>query len=317
LILEQIIPVQTIPCEPGLLYGGLYGPRPGFCLSSSPMRRAALAILIVLAATAARAGDTRCWFENGAVVVPAAFGDIAGDFILDASAPASQLHVTTAETFGVDGSSARARLRLAGERTGPLTLQVADLDARGKPFVTSIVGVIGADALAPFVVDIATDPCRVRLSRAARGAGAWRAPLRTIDGVPAVRAAISDGETSRAGWFAIDTGEAASGVAAARLSRTPAAGTDPPVRLRALSVAGLLFEQMPGGVQAEPRPGLAGAIGMAVWSRFRLRLDRKHGWLELTSPVSATAEPRGRASTGPATPLPEWRKAKSSGRGCP
>ncbi len=264
------------------------------------MRRAALAIFLVLAATAAHAGDTRCWFENGAVVVPAAFGDIAGDFILDVSAPVSQLHVTTAQTFGVDGPSARARLRLAGERTGPLTLQVADLDARAKPFVTSIVGVIGADALAPFAVEIATDPCRVRLSRrAARGAGAWRAPLRTIDGIPAVRAAISDGVTSRAGWFAIDTGQAPSRVADARLSRMPAAGTDPPVRLRALSVAGLLFEQIPGGVQAEPRAGLAGAIGMAVWSRFRLRLDRTRGWLELQASDRAATRSRRWRSAAP------------------
>jgi len=278
--------------ERGLLYGWLYGPEPGFCLSSSPMRRAALALTLVLAARVAHAGETRCWFENGAVVVPAAFGDIAGDFILDASAPASQLHLTTAQTFGVDGPSAAARLRLAGERTGPLTLQVADLDARAKPFVTSIVGIIGADALAPFVVEIATDPCRLRLSRrASRKVGALRIPLRSIDGVPAVKAAISDGMTSRAGWFAIDTGQAASRVSDARLSRAPAAGTDPPVRLRALSLAGRLFEQIPGGVLPEARPGLAGAIGMAVWSRFRMRLDPQRGWLALT-PV-ADLEPGG------------------------
>ena len=256
------------------------------------MRRAALALILVLAARVAHAGETRCWFENGAVVVPAAFGDIAGDFILDASAPASQLHLTTAQTFGVDGPSASARLRLAGERTSPLTLQVADLDARTKPFVTSIVGIIGADALAPFVMEIATDPCRLKLSRrASRTTGPLRVPLRTVDGVPAVKAAISDGMTSRAGWFAVDTSQAASRVSDARLSRTPAAGTDPPVRLRALSLAGRLFEQIPGGVLPEARPGLAGAIGMAVWARFKMRLDPQRGWMELT-PVT-DLEPGG------------------------
>jgi hypothetical protein len=249
------------------------------------MRLAAVAILGLLTAAPARAGETACWFENGAVVVPAAFGDIAGDFIVDASAPASQLHVTTAETFGIDTPTARASLRLAGERIGPLTLQVADLDSRAKPFMTSIVGVIGADALKPFVTDVSTQPCRVRLSRRAdRHAGAVRLRLRMVDGVPAAPAAISDGVISRAGWFAIDTGQAPTLAADARLSRTPAPGSDPPVRLRAVSVAGRLFEQVPGGVLAQPHPGLAGSIGMAVWSRFRLRLDPRHGWLELTPP---------------------------------
>jgi hypothetical protein len=247
------------------------------------MRLAAVAILGLLTAGPVRAGETACWFENGAVVVPAAFGDIAGDFILDLSSPVSQLHVTTAQTFGIDTPTARAGLRLAGERIGPLTLPVADLDARARGFVTSIVGVIGADALRAFVTEISTQPCRVRLSRRGdRRPGAVRLPLRMVDGALAVRAAISDGATSRAGWFAIDTGQAPTLAADATLSRTPAPGSDPPVRLRAVSVAGRLFEQVPGGVMAPPRAGLAGTIGMAVWSRFRLRLDPRQGWLELT-----------------------------------
>jgi hypothetical protein len=103
-----------------------------------------------------------------------------------------------------------------------------------------------------------------------------------VGGIPAVKAAISDGATSRAGWFAIDTGAGPSLIADARLTRTPAEGTDPPVRLRALSLGGLLFEQTPAGLMADPPTGLSGSIGMAVWARFRLRVDTKHGWLELT-----------------------------------
>ena len=247
------------------------------------MRPAAAAIVLVLMAGAARAGETACWFENGAVVVPAAFGDIAGDYILDTSAPASLLHVTTAQTFGIETPTARARLKLAGERMAGFEMKVADLDARSRPFVTGIAGVIGADALAPFVTEIATSPCRVRLFRRSRGTpGPIRLPLRVVGGVPAVRAAISDGVTSRSGWFAIDTGAGPSLIAGARLTRTPAEGTDPPVRLRALSLGGWLFEQTPAGLMADPPPGLSGSIGMAAWARFRLRLDERHGWLELS-----------------------------------
>jgi hypothetical protein len=246
------------------------------------MRFAAAAIVFVLMAAQVRAGETACWFENGAVVIPAAFGDIAGDFILDASAPTSQLHVTTAQTFGIEAPTARATLRLAGERQAKFDMQVADLDARARPFVTGIAGVIGADALAPFVTEIAAAPCRVRLSRGAkRGAASFRLPLRVVGGTLAVKAAISDGVTAREGWFAIDTGAGRTLVADARLSRSPAEGTDPPVRLRALSVGGMLFEQIPAGLMADPPAGLSGSIGEAVWSRFRLRLDPRGGWLAL------------------------------------
>ncbi|HEY1448394.1 MAG TPA: hypothetical protein VGF33_07635 [Caulobacteraceae bacterium] len=246
------------------------------------MRAGPLAIVLVLMAGGARAGETACWFENGAVVVPAAFGDIAGDFILDASAPASLLHVTTAQTFGIETPTTRGALRLAGERVAGFEMTIADLDARAKPFLTGIAGVIGADALGPFVTEIATSPCRVRLSRRAGRKAALRLPLHMVNGVPTVRAAISDGASSRQGWFAVDTGAGPSLIADARLTRTPAAGTDPPVRLRALSLGDALFEQTPAGLMADQPPGLAGSIGMAVWSRFRLRLDPRRGWLELT-----------------------------------
>jgi hypothetical protein len=254
------------------------------------MRLAAAAIILVLMAAPARAGETACWFENGAVVIPAAFGDIAGDFILDASAPASQLHVTTAQTFGVEAPTVRATLRLAGERRVKFDMQVADLGARTRPFVTGIAGVIGADALMPFVIEIATSPCRVRLSRRARPeAESIRLPLRVVGGTLAVKAAISDGVTARQGWFAVDTGADTTLVADARLSRSPAEGTDPPVRLRALSIGGLLFEQIPAGLMADPPTGVSGVIGEAIWSRFRLRLDPRRGWVTLRP--AADSEP--------------------------
>ena len=246
------------------------------------MRLAAAAIILVLMAAPARAGEIACWFENGAVVVPAAFGDIAGDFILDVSAPASLLHETSAQTFGIEAHWARATLRLAGERRGNFPMRVADLGARTRPFVTGIAGVIGAHDLMPFVIEITTSPCRVRLSQRAKPAAASiRLPLRMVGGVLAVKAAISDGVSARAGWFAINTGAERTLVADARLSRSSAEGTDPPVRLRALSVGGVLFEQIPAALMADPPPGLSGSIGEAVWSRFRLSLDPRRGWLAL------------------------------------
>ncbi len=126
---------------------------------------ASLCVALVLVAGAARAGQTRCWFENGALVVPAAFGAIAGDFILDVSAPKSQLHVTRAESAGIVGDKASGDLKLAGERLGGFDMEVADLDTRSRGFTTNIAGVLGADALAPFTVDIDFSPCKVRLRR--------------------------------------------------------------------------------------------------------------------------------------------------------
>ena len=91
---------------------------------------AVLCLSLVLAGGPSHAGVARCWYENGALVAPAAFGDIAGDFIVDVSAPTSQLHLTRAEGEGIVTPSIRAPLRLAGRRLGPAEFQVANLNAR-------------------------------------------------------------------------------------------------------------------------------------------------------------------------------------------
>ncbi|MGH7025254.1 MAG: hypothetical protein ACREEB_16925 [Caulobacteraceae bacterium] len=249
------------------------------------MRADLLSIVLVLTAAAARAGTTACWFDNGAIVVPAAFGDIAGDFLLDAATPKSQLHVTNAESFGILTPTSRADLRVAGERLSGFEVRIADLGARERPFAPGLTGVIGADALAGYVTEIQTSPCRVRLSRRASRHWPIRLPLRLVDGAYSVPAAISDGVTSRAGWFAVATGAPGVAVADARLTREPPKDADPdwpPARLRALSLGGrLLFEEVPAGLMAEAPAGLAGSIGEAIWSHYRIRLDPARGWLEL------------------------------------
>ena len=243
----------------------------------------------VLAAGAVQAGETRCWIDNGAVVVAAAYGPILGDFILDLSQAHSQLHATAAQATGWTGDSARRTLRLAGETVPAFPIAIADLDARTRGFPTNIAGVLGADVLGRFALDLDLEPCRLRLTRgpASRRPGAHRLRIRMIAGAPAVFAAISDGVTSRTGWFAIDTASAGSRIADAGFSRPPARSVDPsgrawaPARLRAVSVGGTLIEQTPAGLMKPAEPGLAGALGVAVWSRFHVRMDGRRGWMEV------------------------------------
>jgi len=250
---------------------------------------AVLFLILALTARPAHAGAARCWFENGAVVAPAAFGDIAGDFIIDVSAPKSQLHLTRAQGDGIEGASAQGSLTLAGERLDGLAIAVVDLDARSAGFPTVINGVIGADVLERFVVEIAFAPCRLTLYRRApaRWRNAVRLAVRRVNGIPVVAAGVSDGRTTRRGAFAIDTASAPVRLAKASLSRPPPAGVDPashtraPARLRALSLAGRLIEETPAGLLDGAPAGLDGAIGDAVWSRFSMRLDLKRGWLDL------------------------------------
>jgi hypothetical protein len=248
------------------------------------MCRAVLLILLGLAASGARAGETACWFDHGAIVVPAAFGDIAGDFLVDPATSKSQLNDTNAQMFGIVTPTARADLRLAGERLHSFEITAVDLGARERPFAAGLVGVIGADALSGFVTEIQTNPCRVKLSR--RSGGRWpiRLPLKVIGGAFAVPASVSDGANSRAGWFAVATGQPGVSVADAKLTRDPPKDADPdwpPARLRALSLGDLLFENIPASVADAFGPGLAGALGEDVWWTFRMRLDLTHGRLEL------------------------------------
>jgi hypothetical protein len=261
----------------------------------------ALAVLAASVGTA-RAGETRCWVDRGVLVAPAAFGDIAGDFILDLSAPKSVLHVDVALGDGIAAPQATRPLRLAGE-TAHATLQVASLDARSLGLPSTINGLIGADVLARYVVDIRFNPCRLRLwrGRPPRLHAIATLPIEMADGVPSIRATISDGRTALAGRFAIDTGTAAmrlSGQVAA-LSHAPDKGVDPasrldpPARLDALGLAGAAERRLPAALEDDLPPSLAGGIGVAAWSRYEVRIDLRRGLLQLARPggrrrVSAT-----------------------------
>lgn len=237
-------------------------------------------ILSVGGARAARAAEVACWFENGAVVVPASIGGVAGDWLLDPSAARTQLHDTRAAMAGLfDGFTANGSL--AGLALPAVPVEVVDLDGRAPGFVTPIAGVIGADMLGVFVVDLQFEPCRVHLyaGRAPRKPGGDVLALETVDGVPTVRAAIADDRRARAGLFAVDWSSRAT-VRVAEASISPQVeGLDPtrreraPARLRALSFEGELYEEASAALATDLDPALAGALGVGLWSRWRLRLD--------------------------------------------
>lgn len=246
--------------------------------------------LSLMLAPAARAGETACWFENGAVVVPAEVGGVAGDWLLDPSAPHTLLHETRAQMDGLSGTFI-ATAHLAGIALEGVQVTVADLDGRAPGFSTPITGVLGADVLGRVVVDLEFSPCRVRLSD-----GPWRRPgrgarllrLTETGGVPTVAAAVSDDRRARRGLFAVDF----SSRAAVRLT---AAGFSPPsktaegaprgvapARLRALSLDGDLYEEQSAALAPDLDPVLSGALGTDLWSRWRIRLDIRRGRLILS-----------------------------------
>lgn len=245
------------------------------------MRRALILLMSLTAAASARAGETACWFENGAIVAPAAIADMAGDFVIDLSAPRTLLHETKAQMSGYARTDLALPVRLAGQRVEVAPVIVADLDYRSVGFDTPIAGVIGADILDRYVVSIDFSPCRLRLDPLGqRFAGRGRAlPVTMVHGVPTVLAAASSGDMGLLGAFALDTasngGVRARGAADA--PRQTPAGT-----LRGLSWNGALRQNLPAVKAGDLPDGVVGALGVQVLSDYRLRLDPQAGLLWLT-----------------------------------
>lgn len=259
-------------------------------MSKHPLLAPALTLGLLIAPVAARAGEAACWFENGAVVIAAEVGGVAGDWLLDPSAPHTLLHDTRARMEGLPPVFA-ASARFAGESLGGLDVTVADLDGRAPGFPTPIAGVIGADVLGRFVVDIDFAPCRVRFSTGpapGRRPGTRVLRLATAAGVPVLTAAVSDDRRARRGLFAIDFSSRASVRLTAADFRPPsrAAAEAPrgvaPGRLRALSLDGQLYEESSAALAPDLDPALTGALGTDLWSRWRIRLDIGRGRLWLS-----------------------------------
>lgn len=242
-----------------------------------------LALSLTLAvAGAARAGETACWFENGAIVAPAVIADMAGDYVIDLSAPRTLLHETKAQMAGITAPELILPVEVAGLKAPAVSVKVADLDARGAGFVTPIAGVIGMDVLTGHSVEIDFAACHVRIDQPWRARRQVTFPVVVVDGLPTIEAAVSDGPTALRGAFAIDTASRAM----ARLSTRDAAATGKldgrkadlgarhkaPARLRALSIGGVLAENVPAGLAEDLPEGVAGTLGTGFWAHHRLRL---------------------------------------------
>lgn len=239
------------------------------------MRRLApLLFLSLLAAYGgpAVAGETACWFENGAVVAPAAIGGITGDYVIDLSAPRTLLHVDVAQAAGHVETALALPVRLAGQSLAAAPITVQNLDYRAVGFSTPIVGVIGADVLDRYTLTLDFSPCRLRLERPGgpRRAPAGGLPVAMVGGVPTILAAASNGLQRVSGPFALDTASAGGVRArgAADGPRQKPAGT-----LRGLSVDGALRQGLPAVVAGDLPDGVVGAIGVQVLAAYRLRLD--------------------------------------------
>ncbi|RYG00160.1 MAG: hypothetical protein EON94_09990, partial [Caulobacteraceae bacterium] len=177
------------------------------------MKPASLASSVLLAllasGQAAWAGETACWYEQGVIVAPASIDGLAGDYILDTGAPRTLLHETKAQGAGLTETSLHGPVRIAGLSLQDQAFSVADLDARTWAFPTPIAGVIGADLLAAYVVDVSFEPCRVAIyprGQAPTFDAKTVLRLKRGAGVSTAQAAVSDGAVSRAGDFVIATG---------------------------------------------------------------------------------------------------------------
>lgn len=249
-----------------------------------PAFLASSALLACVALTgAAWAGETPCWYEQGVVVAPASLAGLAGDYILDTGAPATLLHETKAQAAGLAAGGLHGDVQIAGLSLPDRPFTVADLDARTWAFPTPIAGVIGADLLSAYVVDISFEPCKVAIYPL-RQAPTFRPTasvrLKPGAGVATSRAAVSDGMSALAGDFVISTGSDTPVRLDQRVASVPGAAKAEDVlpyaegraRLRAASFAGELFENLDSGL-AKDGDVAVGVIGAPLLARWRLRFD--------------------------------------------
>lgn len=241
--------------------------------------RPSLAILALLALpVTAHAGAVRCRLEHGVLVAPAEVAGVAGDFIIDTGEATTVLAETQAQAAGFDGAVAAGSFRFSGQQSDAHVFPIAAIDARSRAFDTPIAGVIGADVLRDFIMDLRFSPCWVALRRpgteppfrpTARASIAWRG------GAPTVQAAVSDGPTARVVTLRLSTGLDVPASLSTALAQAPGPRAD----LRALSFAQTLYEGLTTRLE-DPSDG-DGALGVGVLDRFRIRFDFPLAVIEL------------------------------------
>lgn len=247
-------------------------------------------VLALIAASPALAGEVACRYEAGTITVPAVVAGIGGDYILDTGAARTTLHSTKAEAEGITDTALTGDVRVASMAVRGAALAVADLDVRTWNLPTPAAGVIGADVLKGFVVDVSYAPCRVRLWAAGQ---APRFNGKVLDlawdlGRPTAEAAVSDELRTIRGRFVIASGANAPVRLADDLARA-APGTLPRpqelypdgvwlARLPQVSFAGATGLDAAAGLM-KPEGDVVGLLGADVLAHFRLRFDFPAGKL--------------------------------------
>lgn len=236
----------------------------------------------------AGAAEIACRYEAGVITVPASVGGIAGDYILDTGAPFTTLDGTQAQAAGFTDEATVGDVQVAGVRLPDRVLRIAKLDVRTWNLPTPASGVIGADVLRDFVVDVSYAPCRVRLSPPGREphfAGRILA-LGWDAGRPTAEASVDDGVREVTGRFVVATGMNAPLRLADDIAAVPGAAKPHELypdgvwlaRLPVVRFAGAVGEDVAAGLM-KPDGEVAGALGGQVLANFRLRFDFAAGRL--------------------------------------
>lgn len=236
----------------------------------------------------AGAAELACRFEAGVIVVPGEVAGIAGDYILDTGTPQTLLHNTKAQAEGIAGTDLVGGVRLAGLSLAERPIKVADLDVRTWNLPSPVVGVIGADVLKVFVVDVRFAPCRVRLSPPG-SAPVFRGrtlPMGWDLGRPTAAAAAADDANEVQGAFVIATGANAPVRLADDLATIPGASRPKELypegvwfaRLPQVTFAGHVGRDIAAGLMP-PDGDVVGVLGGPVLAHFRLRFDFPAGLL--------------------------------------
>jgi hypothetical protein len=244
--------------------------------------------MIAAAAGPAAAGEVACRYEAGVITAPAVVAGIAGDYLIDTGAPVTTLDETQAQAAGFEGAAATGDVQVAGVRLAALPLRIAPLDIRTWNLPTPASGVIGADVLKGYVVDVSYAPCRVRLS-AAGAAPAFRGEALALGwdaGRPTAEAAVADGAHEVVGRFVIATGMNAPIRLADDVAEVPGAARPAELypdgawlaRLPAVRFGGSVGLDVAAGLM-KPDGDVAGALGGQVLANFRLRFDFPGGKL--------------------------------------
>ncbi len=246
------------------------------------------AVLGGLAAGPTWAGEAACRFEGGVIVVPAVMAGIAGDYILDTGTAQTTLHETKAQTEGIAADSLTGEVRLAGLTAPDAGLKVADLDLRTWNLPTPVAGVIGADVLKAWVVEVNYAPCRVRVWPAGQAPSfrGRRLHLTWDLGRPVAKAAVSDEDHEISGRFVIATGSNVPVRLADDLAQAPGAARSDELypngvwmaRLAGVRFAGVEGRDVAAGLM-KPEGEVAGVLGGEVLAHFRLRFDFPAGRL--------------------------------------